>query len=134
MALHPNSGPGLPILGYLNNKLLQGWIVRSAPNRQPGAPGLRIYDPGDRVAQLYPQALGTHFSRLLRHAWLTVGLFLNPGHHTGIIVTYLLHIRLIRIQRTRIICIPSSIHVYLPAYICLYLSIHTIDKCSYQHM
>jgi hypothetical protein len=39
--------------------------------------------PGDRVAQLYPQALGTHFSRLLRHAWVTVGLFLNPGHHAG---------------------------------------------------
>jgi hypothetical protein len=38
---------------------------------------------GDRVSQLYPQALGTHFSRLLRHAWVTVGLFFNPGHHTG---------------------------------------------------
>jgi hypothetical protein len=24
--------------------------------------------PGDRVTQLYPQTLGTHFSRLLRHA------------------------------------------------------------------
>jgi hypothetical protein len=36
------------------------------------------------VAQLYPQALGTHFSRLLRHAWVTVGLFFNPGHHTGL--------------------------------------------------
>jgi hypothetical protein len=24
----------------------------------------------------------THFSRLLRHAWVTVGLFLFPGHHT----------------------------------------------------
>jgi hypothetical protein len=39
--------------------------------------------PGDRVAQLYPQALGTHFSRILRYAWVTVGLFYNPGHHTG---------------------------------------------------
>jgi hypothetical protein len=39
--------------------------------------------PGDKVAQLYPQAPGTHFSRLLRHAWVTVGLFFNPGHHTG---------------------------------------------------
>jgi hypothetical protein len=36
-----------------------------------------------RVAQLYPQAPGTHFSRFLRHAWVTVGLFLFPGHHTG---------------------------------------------------
>jgi hypothetical protein len=24
-----------------------------------------------------------HFSRLLRHAWVTVELFLFPGHHTG---------------------------------------------------
>jgi hypothetical protein len=39
--------------------------------------------PEDRVAQLYPQTLGTHFSRLLRHARVTVGLFFNPGHHTG---------------------------------------------------
>jgi hypothetical protein len=39
--------------------------------------------PGDRVAQLYPQALGTNFSHLLRHAWVTVGLFFNPGHNTG---------------------------------------------------
>jgi hypothetical protein len=38
---------------------------------------------GDKVDQLYPEALGTHFSRLLRHAWVTVGLFFNPGHHTG---------------------------------------------------
>jgi len=28
--------------------------------------------------------VATHFSRLLRHAWVTVGLFLFPGHHTGI--------------------------------------------------
>jgi hypothetical protein len=39
--------------------------------------------PGDKVAQLYPQALGTHFSRLLRHGWVTMGLLFNPGHHTG---------------------------------------------------
>jgi len=29
------------------------------------------------VAQLYPQAPSTHFSRLLRHAWATVGLFFS---------------------------------------------------------
>jgi hypothetical protein len=28
--------------------------------------------------------VATHFSCLLRHAWVTVGLFLAPGHHTGI--------------------------------------------------
>jgi hypothetical protein len=40
--------------------------------------------PRGIVAQLYPQAPGTHFSRVLRHAWVTVGLFLFPGHRTGI--------------------------------------------------
>jgi len=28
--------------------------------------------------------VATNFSRLLRHAWVTVGLFLFPGPHTGI--------------------------------------------------
>jgi hypothetical protein len=27
--------------------------------------------------------VATHFSRLLRHAWVMVGLFLFPSHHTG---------------------------------------------------
>jgi hypothetical protein len=27
--------------------------------------------------------VATHFSRLLRNAWVTVGLILFPGHHTG---------------------------------------------------
>jgi hypothetical protein len=30
------------------------------------------------MAQLYPQAPSTHFSRLLQHAWATVGLFFSP--------------------------------------------------------
>jgi hypothetical protein len=41
--------------------------------------------PGCRVTQLYPQALGTHISRLLRHAWVTVGLLFNHGQYTGLI-------------------------------------------------
>jgi hypothetical protein len=32
--------------------------------------------------------VATHFIRLLRHAWVTVGLFLFPGHHTGKYVYY----------------------------------------------
>jgi hypothetical protein len=72
-----------PPRGFVTITFLRGWIVSPAPNPQPGGRGLRIYEPGDRVAQLYPQALGTHFSRLLRHEWVTVGLFFNPGHHTG---------------------------------------------------
>jgi hypothetical protein len=34
--------------------------------------------PGDRVAQLYPQALGTHFSRLLRQHGLQWDCSLIP--------------------------------------------------------
>jgi hypothetical protein len=48
-------------------------------------PGHRFVTPGDRVTQLYSQALGTHFSRLLRHAWATLELFLSFGHHTEIL-------------------------------------------------
>jgi hypothetical protein len=40
------------------------------------------------VARLYPQALGTHFSRLLRHARATAGLFLFFGRYTEIICCY----------------------------------------------
>jgi hypothetical protein len=83
MAVQPNTGPGLPFWGFVTITFLRGWIVSPTPNPEPGGPGLRIYDPGDRVAQLNPQALGTHFSRLLRHAWVAVGLLFTPGHHTG---------------------------------------------------
>jgi hypothetical protein len=55
MALQPKSGPGLPFWGFVTLTFLQGWIVSPATNLQPGGPGLRIYDPGDRVAQLYPR-------------------------------------------------------------------------------
>jgi hypothetical protein len=84
MALQPNSGPGFPFWGFVTITYLQGWIVSPAPNPQPGGPGLHIYDPQRQGAQLYPQALGTHFSRLLRYTWVTVGLFFNPGHHMGL--------------------------------------------------
>jgi hypothetical protein len=59
---------------------------RPTPNLEDQVSILFI-SPGDWVAQLYPEAPSTHFSRLLRHAWATVGLFLSPvsGHHTGII-------------------------------------------------
>jgi hypothetical protein len=83
MALQPNMGPGLPLWGFAIT-FLQGWIVGPAPNPQPGGPGLRIYDLRRQGGPaIYPQVLGNHFSRLLRHEWVTVGLFFNPGHHTG---------------------------------------------------
>jgi hypothetical protein len=103
VALQAKSGPGLLFLGFLNNNLFYraGLLVqRPTPNLeyQRPTPNLEYQHPTPnleyqvsvfmtpryRVAQLYPQTLGTHFSRLLRHAWVTVGLFFNPGHHTGI--------------------------------------------------
>jgi hypothetical protein len=83
MALQPKSGPGLPFFGFLNNNLFTGWTISPALNPQPGGPGLRIYDPRRQGGPAIPQALGTHFNRLLRHAWVTVALVINPGHHTG---------------------------------------------------
>jgi hypothetical protein len=74
MALQPNSGPGLPLWGLFQ---------RPTPNLEDQASVFMT--PGDREAQLYPQELGTHFTRLLRHAWVTVGLFFNPGLHTGLL-------------------------------------------------
>jgi hypothetical protein len=74
-------------MGICNNNLLTGLnclVQRPTPNLEDQASVFMT--PGDRVAQLYPQALGTHFSRLLRHSWVTVGLFFNPGHHTGLVI------------------------------------------------
>jgi hypothetical protein len=83
MAVQPKSGPGLPLWGFLNSNVYgSGLLVqRPTPNLEDQASVFMT--PGDRVAQLYPQVLGTHFSRLLRHAWVTVGLFFNLGHHMG---------------------------------------------------
>jgi hypothetical protein len=52
MALQPNSGPGLPLWGFVTITFLQGWIVSPVPNPQTGGPGLRIYDP--RWPQIQP--------------------------------------------------------------------------------
>jgi hypothetical protein len=59
--------------------------------------------PGDRVTQLYPQTLGTHFSRLVRHAWVTVGLFLSSvvSHTSKINYILILHCQ------TSLICTPN---------------------------
>jgi hypothetical protein len=69
--------------GFVTITFLRGCIVSPAPNPNLEDQASVFMTPGDRVAQLYPQALGTHFNRLLRHAWVTVGLFFNLGYHTG---------------------------------------------------
>jgi hypothetical protein len=55
--------------------LLQGRVVAPRPTPIPEDQASVFISPRGRVA--------THFSRLLRHAWVTVVLFLVPGHHTG---------------------------------------------------
>jgi hypothetical protein len=72
-----------PHFWFPNRQFFTGWGYQ--PHAQPPTWKTRfhIYNPWDRVVQLYPQALGTHFSRLLWHAWATVGLFFNSDHHTG---------------------------------------------------
>jgi hypothetical protein len=58
---------------------LQGRVVSPTPNSHPGGPGISVFiSPRGRVA--------THFSHLLRQAWVTVVLFLFLGHHTGNVV------------------------------------------------
>jgi hypothetical protein len=79
MALQPKSGPGLPSWGFVTITFLQSWIVSPAPNPQPEGPGLRIYDPRRQGAQLYPQALGTHFSRFYDMHGLQWGYSLIPA-------------------------------------------------------
>jgi hypothetical protein len=89
MALQPNSGPGLPFWGFLTIIFLRAWIVSQHPNPNLEDRVSVCMTPGHRAAQLYPQALGTHFSSLLRHASVTVGLLFNPGHHNGAIFIYI---------------------------------------------
>jgi hypothetical protein len=48
---------GLPFMGLL--------VQRPTPNLEDRVSVFMT--PGDRVAQLYPEALGTHFSLLLQH-------------------------------------------------------------------
>jgi hypothetical protein len=64
-------------------------VQRPTPNLEDLVSVFMTPPPGDRVAQLCPQALGIQFSRILRHACVTVGLFFNPGHHRGHIYIYI---------------------------------------------
>jgi hypothetical protein len=48
---------------------LQGRVVSPTSNPHPGGPGLCIYIPQRQGGPVIP--LGTHFSRLLRHTWVT---------------------------------------------------------------
>jgi hypothetical protein len=66
-------------LGFSTIVVLRDGVVSPCPTPNLEGQASVFITPGDRVAQLYPQAPGTHFSRLLRHAWVAVGLFLFPA-------------------------------------------------------
>jgi hypothetical protein len=54
-------------------------LLAPFPTPNLGGQASVFMTPGDRVTQLFSRALGTHFNRLIRHAWGTVGLFLFPA-------------------------------------------------------
>jgi hypothetical protein len=65
MALQPNSGPGVPFWCFITITFFYraGLLVQHpTPNLEDQASV--FITPGDTVTQLYPQALGIHFSRI----------------------------------------------------------------------
>jgi hypothetical protein len=72
----------LTTMDFLTTECLWCGSVNHTTNPHPGGPDLRICDPQRQGDPAIPQTLGTHFSRLLRHAWATLGLFLSSTHHT----------------------------------------------------
>jgi len=65
--------------GFLTRVVWQVEGVGLTPHHRPVDQASVGMSPGDRMVQLYPQTLGIHFNRLLRHAWTTLGLFLFPA-------------------------------------------------------
>jgi hypothetical protein len=79
LALQP--GVGFSLLhteGFVTIILLWCGVVAPRPTPNLEDQVSIFISPGDWVGQLYPQTPTTHFSRLLRHAWATVGLFFSP--------------------------------------------------------
>jgi hypothetical protein len=80
LAWQPIMGHSLPRISWQQDFYGVGQSTPcQTPNLQDQASVFMT--PGDRVTQLYPQALGTHFCRRLLHAWAMLGLFLSSGHH-----------------------------------------------------
>jgi hypothetical protein len=70
--------------GFVTIILFWCGVVSPTPNLEDQ---VSIFiSPGDWVAQLYSQAPSTHFSRLLRHACATVGLFFSPVTTRGLLI------------------------------------------------
>jgi hypothetical protein len=65
MALQPKSGPNLPFWGFVTITFYRAGLLVQRPTPNLEDQVSVFMTPGDRVTQLYHQALGTHFSRLL---------------------------------------------------------------------
>ena len=70
-------------LGFLTVRFLSVTGCRPVDQLSTWRTSPCIYNPRGRVTHLYPQALGTHFCRLLRSAWAAVGLFFSPDTTRG---------------------------------------------------
>ena len=63
---------------FLTTVVIKGEGVNLTPTHRLVDQASVFISSRDRVVQLYPRTLGYQFSRLLRHAWTTLGLFLFP--------------------------------------------------------
>jgi hypothetical protein len=86
LSLAPQPGLGLGLLHKIRLNFLEAsqqfsfyrvGLLAPRPTPIPEDQASVFISPRGRVA--------THFSRLLQHAWVTVGLFLFPGHYTGVL-------------------------------------------------
>jgi hypothetical protein len=84
LSLAPQPSLGLGLLHKIRLNFLEAsqqcsfyrvGLLAPRPTPIPEDQSSVFISPRGRVA--------TRFSRLLRHAWVTLGLFLFPGHHTG---------------------------------------------------
>jgi hypothetical protein len=57
MAVHPNSGPGLPLWGFITITFYGAGLLLQRPTPNLEDQAFVFMTPGDRVTQLYPQAL-----------------------------------------------------------------------------
>jgi hypothetical protein len=86
--------------------------------------------PEDRVTQLHPQALGTYFSRLLRHAWATLGLLLSSGHHTETVNLYCNILMWLRISIHVGVWVPALQAQFTLSFCEVLLRVQTLQSCQ----
>jgi hypothetical protein len=85
--IHKDNMKKIPIEGWLVYIYILGSTAQLRPwppPQNPEAPRPTTILEDQASVFISPRGrVATHFIRLLRHTWVTVGLFLFPGHHTG---------------------------------------------------